>query len=927
MIGSLAFLSPWMLVALAALPLIWLLLRLTPPRPRLIEFPPTRLLLELDDRERTPARTPWWLTLIRLLLVGLVVLALAEPVLRPEAKVTTGTNPLLVVFDNGWDTAPDFGERVAAAEAAIAEASRANRPVSFVATAEPRAETLAAEDADTAKRRLGAITPRPYLPNRPALAARLKEAFPAGSIEAVWVAGAVDEGDATAFASTLGGVAASGTLLKSPRPLTVMRPPENRADGVHVPVQRFGAGGSADVAAFDQEGRRILEGSAELDASGKGVAEISLPAEIRNSLVRFSITGESSAGAVQLLDGRWRRKAVGLIAGESAGSSQPLLEPLTYVQRALAPTSDLLNVDAPSISETVKALIDRGASIIVLAETGTLPPDTSADLVAWVEAGGTLIRFASPNLAATTVDELLPVRLRQGERALGGSLSWEEPQPIGSFPADGPFAHIAVPTDVLVNRQVLADPEALRDAQVWAELRDGTPLVTAAARGKGRIVLFHVTADPRWSNLPLSGAFVDMLNAIVDMAGTVSANSTNTNASEAKPSASPWQPVEVLDGYGHLGKAPPGATLIADIATVKPSAETPPGFYDRNGTVQALNTIDQNSPLSALDPAAIGWRGATQSLEPQPSVPIWPWLLAAAAGLAALDGLAVLLLSGRIARRLRPASVALGLFLLLPVADHARAQAQTADTAKALEATTKTQLAYVVTGNAEIDETSRAGLEGLSVYLADRTALEPGKPAAVDPSTDELAFYALLYWPIDPNETTPSAETMAKVDTFMKNGGTILFDTRDAGGFSLNGADTPEALKLREILAFVDVPPLEPVPPDHVLTKAFYLLSEFPGRWANSELWVESLSDEPQTHNRPARGGDGVSPILITGNDLAAAWAIDSNGLWLYPTVPPDPRQRELAFRAGVNVVMYALTGNYKADQVHVPALLERLGQ
>ena len=130
-------------------------------------------------------------------------------------------------------------------------------------------------------------------------------------------------------------------------------------------------------------------------------------------------------------------------------------------------------------------LIDRGASIIVLTETGTLPPETTDALLKWVQGGGTLVRFASPNLAATTVDELLPVRLRQGERALGGSLSWEEPQPIGSFPADGPFAHIAVPTDVLVNRQVLADPEALRSAEVWAELRDGTPLVTAASAATG----------------------------------------------------------------------------------------------------------------------------------------------------------------------------------------------------------------------------------------------------------------------------------------------------------------------------------------------------------------------------------------------------------------------------------------------------------
>jgi hypothetical protein len=925
MIGSLGFLSPWMLLALIALPLIWLILRLTPPLPRQVPFPPTRLLLELEDRERTPARTPWWLTLIRLLLVALVILALAQPVLRPEMSLTTGSNPLLIVLDSGWDAAPDFAERKAAAESAIAEAERNGRPVSFLATAEPGVENLVAGTADAARNRLGAVVPQPHLPDRAALSERVSESFAEGSVEVVWVAGAIDAGDSAGFGAALDRIASGGTVLQSSRPLTVLRTPENRAESVRIPVTRFGGGGTVEVAGFDQEGRRILEGNVALDTKGVGSTDVTLPAEIRNALVRFRVTGEPSAGAVQLLDGRWQRKSVGLIAGEGEDISQPLLEPLTYVERALAPTADLLPVTAPSTSEAVKALIDRGASVIVLTETGTLPPDATQALVDWINGGGTLVRFASPNLAATTVDALLPVRLRQGERALGGSLSWEEPQPIGSFPQDSPFAHLEVPADVVINRQVLADPIALRDTEVWAELRDGTPLVTSAARGDGRIVLFHVTADPRWSNLPLSGAFVEMLNAIVDMAGTVRRTGNQEQNGETQ-AAAPWKPVEVLNGYGDLAAPPPGATLVADIQEARPSAETPPGLYDRDGTVYALNTVTTGTALQPLTPASIGWRGSVQSLEPEPASPIWPWLLAAAALLAILDGIAVLWLSGRLSRRFAGAAlVAIAALLSVPAADPARAQDDRARQ-MALEATTSTQLAYVTTGNSEIDATSRAGLDGLSIYLADRTALEPGEPAAVDPATDELAFYALLYWPIDPDQPTPSAETMAKVDTFMKNGGTILFDTRDAGGFSSSG-DTPETLKLREILAFVDVPPLEPVPPDHVLTKAFYLLSEFPGRWSNSELWVESLTDLPQDTGRPARGGDGVSPIIITGNDLAAAWAVDENGLWLYPTVPSDPRQRELAFRAGVNVVMYALTGNYKADQVHVPALLERLGQ
>ncbi len=133
---------------------------------------------------------------------------------------------------------------------------------------------------------------------------------------------------------------------------------------------------------------------------------------------------------------------------------------------------------------------------------------------------------------------------------------------------------------------------------------------------------------------------------------------------------------------------------------------------------------------------------------------------------------------------------------------------------------------------------------------------------------------------------------------------------------------------LRSILSSLDIPELEPVPQDHVLTKTFFLLRDFHGRFTNGQLWVEALpADEEEVANRPARAGDGVSSILITSNDLAGAWALRTDGQPMLPLVPGEPRQRELAFRAGVNIVMYTMTGNYKADQVHIPALLERLGQ
>jgi hypothetical protein len=251
----------------------------------------------------------------------------------------------------------------------------------------------------------------------------------------------------------------------------------------------------------------------------------------------------------------------------------------------------------------------------------------------------------------------------------------------------------------------------------------------------------------------------------------------------------------------------------------------------------------------------------------------------------------------------------------------------------AMKATSQTRLAYVVTGNADVDSIVKAGLSGLTLFLAQRTALEAGDPVGVDPAHDELAFFPLIYWPIVPGAPKPPQDALNKIDAYMKQGGTVLFDTRDAveAGPGDNGAaQTPGMQALRDLLSSLDVPELEPVPREHVLTKTFFLLRDFPGRFTTGQTWVEALpreDEEEAEEKRPARGGDGVSPIIITSNDLAGAWAIRPDGQPMLPLTPGEPKQREFAFRAGVNIVMYALTGNYKADLVHMPALIERLGQ
>jgi len=243
------------------------------------------------------------------------------------------------------------------------------------------------------------------------------------------------------------------------------------------------------------------------------------------------------------------------------------------------------------------------------------------------------------------------------------------------------------------------------------------------------------------------------------------------------------------------------------------------------------------------------------------------------------------------------------------------------------EAALVTRLGYVLTGDTRVDEASRQGLASLGAALRNRTAFEPGPPTAVDLEHDELAFYPLIYWPMVADRPRPSAAAIRNLDTFMKNGGTVVFDTRDALVERPDGPPTPEATALRQILETVEVPPLEVVPHDHVITKSFYLIEDFVGRYDSGRTWIEALPPSPVDGAKPVRAGDNVSPIIITSNDLAAGWASGSTGEALYPLVPGGRRQHEFALRGGINLVMYALTGNYKADQVHAPALLERLGQ
>jgi hypothetical protein len=940
----LGFAQPLVLLGLLSLPVLWWLLRLVPPRPLHVVFPPTRLLFDINPKEETPSRTPWWLTLLRLLLAAILIIAAAGPLWNPPAASSGGRAPIVMLIDDGWAAAATWDTRMRTVDDIVARAEADNRGIAVIPLSETSRD-VSLETAAAARVRVRQLKPKPHsIVRADALPVIARFAAATPDFQMIWLCDGVDIAGGSEFIEALARALDNRpvTIIDSGvQPALALTAADNAAGALTVKVLRASAQGESagTIRGLDLKGLPLGEtrfafksGERETDA------ELTLPVEIRNDIARLEIASERSAGAVQLLDKRWRRRTVGVVSGATAETAQPLLASTYYLSRALNPFADVrLAEGAPA--DAVKRFIEQNLPMLILADVGNIAGDARDRLIKWIEDGGVLVRFAGPRLAASD-DDLVPVKLRRGGRILGGSLTWEQPQKLAGFSRESPFNGMPVPNDVTVTRQVLAEPDSGLTERTWATLADGTPLVTAQRRGKGVMVLFHVTADTRWSDLPISGAMVDMLRRIVALSGST-APAAEGEASNPRGAREVVTPTRLLDGFGAFGPPPSTARPVPAGFTGRASADHPPGFYGPPEGLLAVNTLTPSDRLAPLDFSRLNAKYEAYRVgEPQD---LRGSLFVAAMSLLLLDAVVVFGLAGGFARILRRRVAAAVLLIGIAVAatlasSNSFAQQQDEDFAKS--STLETRLAYVVTGDSEVDNVSRAGLRSLTMFLAQRTALEAGDPIGIDIGRDELAFFPLIYWPIVPGAAKPSPAALSRIDAYMKQGGTVLFDTRDAvlalpgpGG----GVQAPGMVTLREILSSLDIPELEPVSRDHVLTKTFYLLRDFPGRFNTGQLWVEALPAENEEEERkqsdgeetkrPARGGDGVSSIIITSNDLAGAWATRTDGQPMLPLVSPEPRQREFAFRAGVNIVIYTLTGNYKADQVHIKALLDRLSQ
>lgn len=865
------FAAPLALLALVILPPLYFLLRLTPPSPKRLRFPPVSLLQNLPVAHRTPHRLPFWLLLLRLAAVTLIILGFAGPTLRPPPALP-GSGPVLLVIDNGWASAAIWPQLLATAQKILAAADAQNCGVALLATARlPSGAPPSLQgifSAATAGQIVSALQPQPWPADRAGAATVLQSA---------------PETTRLYLADGITDDAAFPAFLQALRPTRIIRP---EALPPLLGPPRLAANGNLIVHAISNPSHAALRAelaNGDVLAAARfneaGDATIVLPALIADRIARFTLEGPPTAGGTSLNDSTTHTTLTGL-ATASANTDTPFLGTLYFLRRALPPGAELA-------TGSFDHLLASQPGMLILADM-PLSSAAQAAAKAYVSAGGILVRFAGP-VTAQAPDPLSADPLLHGGRRLGGALTWTTPETLAPFPENAPFSGLTTDPKLTVSQQILADPTTLNPATVWASLDDGTPLVLGQAIGRGYLVNILTTANAEWSNFALSGLYPAMLERL---------SALGHGAPENPNTVLPLH--SLLTAFGALSLPDVSAALSpAARDRIRLSPAHPPGLYGSATGAIALN-LGLHIPL-----AAAKLPGATPYGDPTPPRLLGPGLIALAIFLLAID----LLLSLAIRRPLRLFRLALLAGLCLPL------------TARAQSAALQTQLGYILTHDAATDQISADGLTYLSANVSSHSSVQLGLPAPLTPGTDDLSLYPLIYWPILPSTPAPSPGACKALASYMEYGGLLVIDMPggDAAAPGSGAGFAPgAAAAFTRATACLNLPPLVPLTTASVLAHCFYIIPGFPGRFTGAPVLIAT----PE-----ARDADDITPVIVGENDWAGAWARDASGAPEQSPLPDGETQRVIADRFGINLIIYTLTGSYKADQVFAPAILDKLGQ
>lgn len=876
LLGAMALTTPWALLGLLALPVLYLLLKITPPAPKTIDFPAVRFLQELIPGKTTPSKTPPWILLLRMLTASILLLALSGPILNPTTALS-GKGPLHLIIENGWSAAQHWQDITGQAEKIIKAAQKDNREIIIHTTTKNASEYYAPSVLipTQALENIKALKPYPWSPE-------LENFQEIEKIEGdiYFLSDGLDKPHLKNFIETLKNFGTLEIIAPKEHKISIIKNVNFTNKGASITIEMNAKKETSFYLEAHTKSGEILN---QVEFTKSGEIFMPLPQAELEKIHKFKITNQNHAAAYYYLEDNLGKKNISIISKYNFSDEKKLSDDVFFLNNALEPYSNI------TLTNTQNVLENKN-DVIILPDIGGMSADILNALDTWVQSGGMIIRFAGPHMIRQAEKiPLTPVKLRSESRNLDGTISLEKPLKISPFTNNSPLYGIAIEEDILIKQQILPIPTNDLAKKTWAKLEDGTPFITASSYGSGILIFIHTTASPEWSNFPLSGTYLDVLKRLINLAG----NTQKYNSSYDGI----LQPLQTLDGFGILEKPSAEAKGIdaKNFLDILPGPSSPPGIYEAGGVKKIKNLGPHSSPLKPLPST---WINKTYA--PSEEINLFAPLIVLAFILVLVDTV-ILLFLNRGTQLIKV--ILITIFFLTGFSQKSSAQNESYEN--------NFYLAYIKTNNSALDEITQKGLDNLARILSSRTSAEPKGAVGIDLELSDLAFFPVLYWGIYLDQKPISQTGLEKLQLYINNGGTLIIDTRDGG--SKRNAET-----LVKLLSTLSIESLIPLPEDHVLTKSFYLLNNFPGRYDGHEIWIESTSAK----------NEAVSSIILGSHDWAGAWSeINIKEFSTQFRAIGLSQQQEYSLRTGINFVLYALTGNYKSDQVHIPAILERLDQ
>ena len=884
------------LFGLLLTPIIWFIVKSFPPIPKSYNFSSFFLLDKIDYEAPKNEKTSLWLVIFRMFLFILIVLLFSKPFLKSHSSVSNEKyEKYVIVADIGWSMAKDWNKFKELVLKIGQEAEKNKKRILFFHSNLNTYKDLKIFKTNYALNNyLENLSPLPLQFEKGSLDKLIQDKSIFKNSKIFIVSSKFDFNNFSDYYKKFSLIKNNSNNYYYINPLEtilIIKSLKVYKSKITCEVSRLGKNSFKqefflNIETINNEVVYRETHSIKENENNK-IINLSFPNEIFNQIKSLKIVGQNHAGAKYYFDDFSKKKNIAILSDNESFQESPLLSPIYYLKKSLDSEHNIK-------IQKIDNIINQNYSTIIIAETEKIPNAFNKKLNDWLLEGGTLIRFSGNRLVEKKSNFLPFQHTYSRVRNIEGQLTINKKLFIADFEKDSIFQGLSIPKDITVNKQLIFDTFP-KQVKVLAKLNDNTPLVSMIKYGNGEIILFHIGANNDWSNLPISSLFPDMINRVLLFSKNYnSSNFKNLNLNKE------------IDGFGNLGSPKKIITIdsLNKLRTVKPTFNKPPGQYENNQISIALNlatNINQyqteNTNNSSLSNYSFK---KTRDLSST--------ILKIILTMFILDILITIMIKNNVnffkifVKRKNLLVFILFFFTLIKL-----------DSLSASE----TLLAYIKVEDTQINNISKSGLEKIRNLLITRTSINPKGVIGVDVNNDYIYSYPFIYWPLTKNLLSIKKPEIIKIKNYLDNGGIFFFDIIGFSRKNLNLKDK-KFKKIRNFLNEIGANELSIIPKGHTLTKSFYLLDKFPGKWDNRILFIE---------NSNLQYKDGVSSIILGFNDWAKAWAVDNNNLPLFPVVPGGERQRELSYRFGINIAMYALTGNYKSDQIHSKSILKRLSK